>query len=68
VCWDDPGVTGAGPSYKRYRYPVEIIDHGVWLYFRFTFSFGAVEEMMLARGVLVSEERIRRWSARVGAV
>jgi hypothetical protein len=39
VCWDDPGVTSAAPSYKRHRYPVEIIDHGVWLSFRFTLRF-----------------------------
>jgi hypothetical protein len=37
------GVTSAAPSYKRHRYPVEIIDHCVWLYFRFTLSFREVE-------------------------
>ena len=42
-------MTSAAPSYKRPRYPVEIIDHGVWLYFRFTLSFREVEEMMLGR-------------------
>ena len=68
VCWDDPGVTSAAPSYKRHRYPVEIIDHGVWLYFRFTLSFREVEEMMLARGVVVSYETIRRWWAKFGPV
>ena len=47
-------MTSAAPWYTRHRYPVEIIDHGVWLSFRFTLGFGAVEEMMLARGVLVS--------------
>ena len=68
MCWDDPGVTSAAPSYKRHRYPVEIIDHGVWLYFRFTLSFRGVEEMMLARGVVVSYETIRRWCAKFGPV
>ena len=29
------GVTTATPSYKGHRYPVEIINHCVWLYFRF---------------------------------
>ena len=47
-------MTSAAPSYKGHRYPVEIIDHGVWLSFRFTLSFREVEEMMLARGVVVS--------------
>ena len=68
MCWDDPGVTSAAPSYKRHRYPVEIIDHCVWLYFRFTLSFREVEEMMLARGVVVSYETIRRWCAKFGPV
>jgi putative transposase len=61
-------VTSAAPSYKRHRYPVEIIDHCVWLYFRFTLSFREVEEMMLARGVVVSYETIRRWCAKFGPV
>jgi putative transposase len=59
-------VASAAPLYKRHRYPVEIIDHGVWLYFRFTLRFREVEEMMLARGVVVSYETIRRWCAKVG--
>src|SRR4029078_677771 len=45
-----------------------IIDHGVWLYFRFTLRFREVEEMMLARGVVVSYETIRRWCAKFGPV
>lgn len=54
------------PSYKGHRYPVEIINHCVWLYFRFTLSFREVEELMLARGVVVSYETIRRWCAKFG--
>jgi len=34
------------PSYKRFRFPVEIISHCVWLYHRFPLSFREVEEMM----------------------
>ena len=47
-------MISAAPSYKRHRCPVEIIDHGVWLYFRFPLRFREVEELMLARGVGVS--------------
>jgi hypothetical protein len=54
------GVSTATPSYKGRRYPVEIINHCVWLYFRFPLSFGEVEEPKLARGVAVSYETIRR--------
>ena len=42
------------PSYSGHRYPVEIISHCVWLYFRFPLSFREVEELMLERGVVVS--------------
>ena len=54
------------PSYKGHRYPPEIINHCVWLYFRFPLSFREVEEMMLERGVVVSYETIRRWCAKFG--
>ena len=53
-------------SYKGHRFPMEIINHCVWLYFRFPLSFREVEEMMLARGVAVSHETIRRWCAKFG--
>lgn len=54
------------PSYKGHRYPVEIINHCVWVYFRFPLSFREVEELMLERGVVVSYETIRRWCAKFG--
>ena len=57
--------TGA-PSYKGFRFPVEIISHCVWLYYRFPLSFREVEEMMLARGVTVSHETIRQWTVKFG--
>jgi hypothetical protein len=44
------------PSYKGFRYPVELISHCVWLYHRFPLSFREVEEMMLERGVVVTYE------------
>src|ERR1700730_4725214 len=55
------------PSYKGHRYPVEIINHCVWLYFRFSLSFREVEELMLARGVMLTYETIRSWCAKFGA-
>src|SRR6201988_693840 len=54
------------PSYKGHRYPVEIINHCVWLYFRFPLSFREVEELMLERGVAVSYETIRRSCVKFG--
>jgi transposase-like protein len=49
------------PSYRGFRYPVEIISHCVWLYHRFPLSFREVEEMMMARRVLVTYETIQQW-------
>ncbi|MFD0622147.1 IS6 family transposase [Streptomyces sanglieri] len=54
------------PSYKGHRYPVEVISHCVWLYFRFPLSFREVEELMLERGVIVSYETVRRWCLKFG--
>jgi putative transposase len=54
-------------SYKRHRFPPEIIAHAVWLYFRFPLSLRLVEEMLLERGILVSYETIRRWGLKFGA-
>ncbi|MFJ5198271.1 IS6 family transposase [Streptomyces sp. NPDC088394] len=59
-------MDSAPPSYKGHRYPVEIIAHCVWLYFRFPLSYREVEELMLQRGVFVSHETVRRWCAKFG--
>ncbi|QDH18104.1 IS6 family transposase [Swingsia samuiensis] len=53
-------------SYKRHRFPRELIAHAVWLYFRFPLSFRLIEEMLLERGMMVSYETIRRWSLKFG--
>jgi transposase-like protein len=42
------------PSYRGYRYPVEIISHAVWLYFRFHLSLRDLEELLAERGVTVT--------------
>jgi len=52
--------------YKGYRYPIEVIGHAVWLYHCFALSLRDVEEMMLARGVVVTYETIRSWCAKFG--
>jgi putative transposase len=54
------------PSYRGYRYPVEIISHAVWLYFRSSLSLRDVEELMAERGVTVTYETIRAWCAKFG--
>jgi len=53
-------------SYKRHRFPPQIIAHVVWLCARFNLSLREAEEMMLERGVDVSSETIRRWTVKLG--
>ncbi len=48
------------PSYKRHRFPPEIIAHAVWLYFRFALSYRDVEELLAERGVVLTYETIRQ--------
>ena len=52
--------------YKNHRFPPEIISHAVWLYFRFTLSYRDVEEMLFARGIVVTYEAIRKWCRKFG--
>lgn len=52
-------MDSARSLYKRHRYPAELIGHCVWLYYRFTLSLRDIEELMLARGIVVSYETTR---------
>ncbi len=54
------------PRYAGYRYLAEVIVTAVWLYFRFPLSMRMVEEMLAARGVLVSHETVRQWGLKFG--
>jgi transposase-like protein len=53
-------------SFKRRRFPPEVIRQAVWLYFRFTLSLRDVEEMLAERGIDVSYETIRCWTRKFG--
>ncbi|SDQ15205.1 putative transposase [Pseudovibrio sp. Tun.PSC04-5.I4] len=59
-------MTSAPISYKRHRFPPQIIAHIVWLYHRFSLSLREVEEMLLERGIALSYETIRRWGIKYG--
>jgi putative transposase len=52
--------------YKYHRFPADIISHGVWLYYRFCLSYRDVEELLFARGVIVTYEAIRKWCLKFG--
>jgi putative transposase len=53
-------------SYSRHRFPAEVIQHAVWLYFQFPLSFRDVEDLLAQRGIDVSYETVRRWSIKFG--
>src|ERR687894_2189280 len=56
----------AKSPYAGYRFPAEVISHAVWLYFRFPLGLRMVEEMLAARGLIVSHETVRRWALKFG--
>ena len=55
-------------SYHRHRYPSVVIQHAIWLYFRFALSYRDVEDMLAERGIDVSYETVRRWALKFGAI
>jgi putative transposase len=52
--------------YRGHRFPAEVIAHAVWLYFRFPLSLRMVEDLLAARGIVVSHETVRRWAEKFG--
>ena len=54
-------------SFKRHRFPPEIIRCAVWLYARFTLSYRDVEDLLAERGLDISYESVRRWFLKLGA-
>ncbi len=53
-------------SYKRHRFPEEIIRHALWLYYRFTLSYRDVEQMLAQRGIMLTYETARYWCQKFG--
>src|SRR3712207_1013904 len=56
----------AKSPYAGHRFPPEVISHAIWLYFRFPLSLRMVEEMLAARGIIVSHETVRQWARKFG--
>jgi len=59
-------TTAARTRYAGYRFPSEIISHAVGLYFRFPLGLRMVEELLAARGIIVSHETVRQWARKFG--
>jgi putative transposase len=59
-------MTSRLASFRRHRFPPEIISHAVWLYYRFCLSFRDVEDLQAQRGVTVIYETVRQWRDKFG--
>jgi putative transposase len=55
-------------TYKRHRFPPDIISYAVWLYYRFNLSHRDIEDLLAERGITVSYETIRLWCIKFGAL
>ena len=55
-------------TYKRHRFPPDIISYAVWLYYRFNLSHRDIEDILAERGIAVSREAIRLWCIKFGAI
>jgi len=53
-------------AFSGHRFPPEIIAYAVWAYHRFPMSLRDVEDLLAARGVVLSYETIRAWVAKFG--
>ncbi len=56
----------ATSPYAGHRFPAELISQAAWLCFRFPPSLRTVEEMLAARGIVVSHETVRQWALKFG--
>jgi transposase-like protein len=43
---------GGLPKYKHHRFPSEIIQYTVWLYYRLNLSYRDVEDLLAEHGII----------------
>ena len=55
-------------TYKRHRFPLDIISYAVWLYYRLNLSHRDIEDLLAERGIIVTLESIRLWCIKFGAL
>ena len=55
-------------TYKRHRFPPDVISYAVWLYYRFNLSHRDIEDLLAQRGITVSREAMRLWCIKFGAI
>lgn len=52
--------------YRRHRFLAEVIGHAVWFYLRFPLSLRMVEDLLTARGIIVSHQTVCQWAEKFG--
>ena len=55
-------------TYKRHRFPPDIICYAVRLYYKFNLSHRDIEDLLAERGITVSHESVRLWCIKFGAL
>jgi len=50
------------------RYLAEVIEQAVWLSVRVSLSLRMVEDLLAARGIIVSHETVRCWAEKFGRI
>jgi putative transposase len=60
-------------TYKRHRFPPDIISYAVWLYYRFNLSDRRyagpfIEDLLAERSIIVTREAICLWCIKFGAI
>jgi putative transposase len=61
-------ITTAKSICRGDRFPAEVIEHAVWLSFRFPLSLRMVEDLLAARWPIVSHETVRSWAEEFGRI
>jgi putative transposase len=55
-------------TYKRHRFPPDIISYAVWLYYRFSLSHRDIKDLLAELGITVTRESIRLWCIKFGSI
>jgi len=53
-------------KYPKFRFPIAIISHAIYLYNRYSLSYRDVSDLLLERGIVVSHQSVKNWNIRFG--
>ena len=61
-------ITSAESIDRGDRFLAEVIEQAVWLSVRISLSLRMVEDLLAARGTVVSHETVRSWAGKLGRI